>query len=434
MTSKALSRRGFLKLVGTTAAGGFLVACAPTVSTPATPVESGAAESTQISIAVGGWAVEPTQQVLDELGFTDQTGIEVEVLTRPGTGDEFITQMASAVRAGTSPYDVLDFEDEIAITFSRAGWLVGLDDLLPDDFWEDWPQSMLDMRDVWDQHEGATFRIHHNYEACYWWYRKDWFDEKGVEVPATWDEIAAMGEVFTDEATGVWATEDGLTSGAFLNVYLAWVTRQAGGDSFAVGEEYRTALQYIHDLMYTHKALNPASLQKNYDEQNADYIADRVAFMRQWPFFYDVSRAAPDWFEEDKVTIALPPVGPGGPSGSTYAAGWGFGMPTTTPNLEAAGQLVLFLVDKQNAGPMAKINTWFLSARDSVLEAVGDEGMAPFLKMYVDAGVIGLRPFHANNVEAISILEEDASAYLTNQITLDEAIERSSTRMAELEA
>ena len=60
--------------------------------------------------------------------------------------------------------------------------------------------------------------------------------------------------------------------------------------------------------------------------------------------------------------------------------------------------------------------------------------MAPFLKMYVDAGVIGLRPFHANNVEAISILEEDASAYLTNQITLDEAIERSSTRIAELEA
>jgi multiple sugar transport system substrate-binding protein len=434
MISKQLSRRTFLRLAGSTAVGGILTACAAPAATPATPAESTTAEATQISIAVGGWAVDPTRQVLDQLGFKDQTGIDVEVLTRPGTGDEFITQMASAVRSGNSPYDVMDFEDEIAITFSRAGWMLGLDDLLPGDFWDDWPQDMLHMRDVWDQHDGDTFRIHHNYEACYWWYRKDWFDEKGVSVPSTWDEIAAMGEVFTDEQAGVWATEDGLISGGMFNVYLAWVTNQAGGVTFEVGDEYRTALQYIYDLMYTHNSLNPASLQKNYDQQNADYIADRVAFMRQWPFFYEVSRAATDWFEEDKVTIALPPVGPGGAAGSTYAAGWGFGIPKVTNNVEAASELLLFLVDKENAGEMAKIDTWFLSARDSVLEAVGDQGMAPYLKMYADAGVIGLRPFHPNLVEAISILEEPASAYLTNQLSLDAAIEQTQTRMAELES
>jgi ABC-type glycerol-3-phosphate transport system substrate-binding protein len=63
-----------------------------------------------------------------------------------------------------------------------------------------------------------------------WWYRKDWFDEKGVAVPTTWEEVAAMGEVFTDKDNGVWATEDGLIKGAFLNVYLAWITLQAGGN------------------------------------------------------------------------------------------------------------------------------------------------------------------------------------------------------------
>jgi ABC-type glycerol-3-phosphate transport system substrate-binding protein len=113
-----------------------------------------------------------------------------------------------------------------------------------------------------------------------WWYRKDWFDEKGIAVPQTWEEVKTMGEAFTDEAAGVWATEDGLIKGAFLNVYLAWVTLQAGGNPFDVGDPYKMALEYTYDLMYTQKALNPASLQKDYNQQNGDYIADKVAFMR----------------------------------------------------------------------------------------------------------------------------------------------------------
>ena len=144
---------------------------------------------TKITIGVGNWAVESMTEVLQTLEFTEQTGIEVEVLTRPGTPNEFITQMAGAIQAGNSPYDVIDFEDEIASTFSRAGWLLGLDDLLAPDFWDDFPPAMVEMADVWDKYNGETFRIHHNYEASYWWYRKDIFDEKGLAVPTTWDEV-----------------------------------------------------------------------------------------------------------------------------------------------------------------------------------------------------------------------------------------------------
>jgi hypothetical protein len=48
---------------------------------------------------------------------------------------------------------------------------------------------------------------------------------------------------------GSLGTEDGLIKGAFLNVYLAWVTLQAGGNPFDVGEPYKMALEYINDLM-----------------------------------------------------------------------------------------------------------------------------------------------------------------------------------------
>lgn len=156
--------------------------------------------------------------------------------------------------------------------------------------------------------------------------------------------------------------------------------------------------------------------------------------MRQWPFFYDVARAKTDWFAEEKAAVTFPPVGPGGKAGSTYAAGWGYGILKSAPNPEGAQELLKFLVDKENAGPMAEIDTWYLSNRHSVLEAVGDQGMAKHLKEYTDAGIIGNRPFHPKFNEASTKLDEIASAYLTQQIDLDTCLQQGKDAMAALSA
>ena len=424
-----VSRRDFLKFTGATAAaaasGGLAksrVFAGPNVIR----------RRKKIAIGVGGWAVDSMTKIFQEMDFTSSTGIEVEVLTRSGVVNEFITEMAGAIQAKTSPYDVIDFEDEIAVTFSRAKWLKGLDDILPAGMWDDFPQNMVDMAEIWDKYDGETFRIHHNYEACYWWYRKDWFDAKGVAIPTTWDEVGAMADVFTDEGNGVWATEDGLDSGGFLNVYLNWITLQAGGNPFEDMDAFRTALEYIKGLM-DGKALNPASLQKSYDALNADYVADKVAFMRQWPYFYNVSRAATDWFADDKVVVALPPAGPTG-APLTYVAGWGWGIPKTTKNSDEAAQLLSWLVDTKNAADMLALtkDVWYLSARNGVLAAADPEGIPSYLKMYSDAGAIGVRPFHPKFVEALAVLEESASAYLTNQINLDSAISQTEDRLGKI--
>jgi len=436
MATRNISRREFLKVASIGITGATLAAC-KAKATPTPTQAPGEAEATKppaaskggkVVIAVGGWAVEPTKLILDKLGWAD-TGITPDIQTRPGTLDQLNTMLTSAVASGTSPYDVLDFEDEAAATYSRAGFFLTLDDLLPPDFWDDFPDTMKSMADVWDKLNGKTFRIHHNYEACYSWYRKDWFDAKGIQPPKTWDEVANLGKVFTDEAKNVWATEDGMTKGGMMNVYLAYLTKQAGGNPFDVDDKFRTALEYFHKLIYDAKAFNPAALQKNYDQVNADYTEDKVAYFRQWPFFYDVARAKTDWFKEDKAVVIMPPVGPGGAPNSTYAAGWGFGIIKTSQNMDNAMTLFKFLIDKKNAGQMAMLNTWFLINRKSVLDIVGDKGMAKYLKMYSDAGVIGTRPFHPKFVEALAVLEDAASAYLTNQIGLDQAMKQAQDGM-----
>lgn len=436
MEKNAVSRRKFLSLAGVAAGGTLLAACGaqPQTST-LTQAPTVVTGSRKVRIAVGGWAEQNMKDLLAKTDFTKQTGIDVEVVLRTDTKETELTRLASAVQSGTSPYDVIDFEDELTTSFSQAGYVIGLDDILPKDLWDDFSPEMVEYSKTWSTYQGETFRVIHNWEMPYWWYRKDWFDEKGVAVPTTWDEVKGMGEVFTDEAKGVWATEDGLIKGAFLNVYLAWVTLQAGGNPFDVGPEYKTALEYTYDLLYTSKALNPASLQKDYNQQNGDYIADKVAFMRQWPFFGDVARGDENkaWFNEDKVAIELPPVGPGGKAGSTYPAGWGFGIIKTSPNLAEAKELLTFLVSKEVAVEAMKVGFWFLNARKSVLaEAPQDNWLVQAMKKYTDAGVIGVRPFHPRFVEALTVLEDTAAAYLTKQTTIDEALEQAKDRLAEL--
>lgn len=181
---------------------------------------SGVAWAETITVAVGGWAVEDTKRAIEELGFTEKTGIKVEVVTRPGAAPDFLSQMTSAIMAGTTPYDVVDMEDECFISMSRAGWLEPLDDLYDDEFWEDWPQAMLDMMEVWNIYNGELLRIPHNYEAQYFWYRKDILDGMGLEVPQTWEEIIEVGKQVSGD--GVWGISDGLAKGRIS--WSTWVT------------------------------------------------------------------------------------------------------------------------------------------------------------------------------------------------------------------
>jgi ABC-type glycerol-3-phosphate transport system substrate-binding protein len=431
-------------MAGLAATSGTLAACGvqatqTPVATEAPPVAATTAPAVvqggKVRIAVGGWAEQNIKDLLAVTEFTKNTGIDVEVVLRTDTKETELARLSSAVQAGDTPYDILDFEDELTTSLSQAGYMLPLNDLISQEVWDDLSPSMKAYTDVWSTYNGEVFRMIHNWEMPYWFYRKDWFDEGGVAVPTTWDEVKALGEVFTDEAAGVWASEDGLIKGAFLNVYLAWVTLQAGGNPFDVGPEYRQALEYTNDLMYTSKVLNPASLQKDYNQQNGDYVADKVAFMRQWPFFGDVARSDDNaaWFNEDKVAIALPPVGPGGPGGSTYAAGWGFGIVKNSPNLEAAKELFKFLVSTEAAVEAVKVGFWFLSARKSVLAAApADSWLVQALKNYTEADVIGVRPHHPQFVEALTVLEDTAAAYLTQQISLEESMQQASDQLATL--
>jgi len=158
---REITRRDFLKIAGLAATGTTLAACTPAATPEPTSVLTEAPAvitPRNVRIAVGGWAEQNMKDLLEVTDFSGQTGIDVEIVLRTDTKETELTRLASAVQSDTSPYDVIDFEDELTTSFSQAGYVIGLDDLLPSDFWDDFPPEMRAYNDVWGTYQGETFR------------------------------------------------------------------------------------------------------------------------------------------------------------------------------------------------------------------------------------------------------------------------------------
>src|SRR5258708_9240297 len=127
--SKNVTRREFFKVAGAAAAGVAAAAAAPNAV-------SALAASTRPTFGVPRLLQTPTvkigvlssnEAILKDLiakaDFAKNVGVNVETVVRSDTKETELARIVSAVQAGTSPYDLIDFEDELTTTLSRAGYV-----------------------------------------------------------------------------------------------------------------------------------------------------------------------------------------------------------------------------------------------------------------------------------------------------------------------
>ncbi len=418
--SEQMSRRNFLKSSAAAAA----LAAAPKMRGPW--VINRRRQNTVV-LRIQAFAHEAIQAVLPP--FQESTGLTVQLDTGPSSGVEHLTEATTAYAAGDSPWDVVSDSDEGAPVEARAGWLEPLDGVIPQETWDDFPQGMRDAFPVWYGYDGAMYRVPHEFAVGYYFYRKDLIGE----APKTWEEVIEKGLEVTDSANNVWATADGLTKGALMFVYLAYLTSQTGGDIFAMDDGLANAARLLYEMINTYKIMPQDVINMNYDQQNELYMDDKVMFMRQWPFFQSVAEGNAAWYSPDKVAIALPPAGPMG--GGSWWGGWGFTIPKLAPNMDGAKALIAYLTSNEVAPQLAAGQSWFVMPRTSILNAMAGTGnpIVDAMGMYADAGVIRPRPFHPRAAEAQIAVEDAISLYITKQATLQEALQTGKDLLAALE-
>jgi ABC-type glycerol-3-phosphate transport system substrate-binding protein len=430
--SKKFTRRSMLK-TGAAASGVALASQLAPKQTSAGPVPAPAyvrrlsqSSGLTLKLAIQAFAHDALRPVLDD--WSAATGNTVELESGPVSGQEMITKYAPAFQSETSPVDIISDADDSSPTFMRAGWIEPLDGVIPDSTWSDFPESFTQQIETWHSYDGVRYRIPHEFAIGYTFYRKDWFDEKSFAPPATWDEVVGIGQEFT--ADPVWGTLDGITKPGLTFVYLAYLTAQSGGQIFEFDDATAEAFQFAYDLIHTHKVMPETALSTDYTQQNEEYMNGHVAFMRQWPFFWDVARGDTERYTEGMAEIALPPAGPAG--AFSWWGGWGFSVPKFAPNKEAALDLVAYLTAPEQIVRLAEGQSFFATPRASILEALGDNGLAPYMKLYADNDVPSARPFHEKVAEAQAVVDDVGSLFLTNQASLEEAIATGKDRIADL--
>lgn len=426
-----LTRRTFLKGTAGSIAAGLAAGGPGKFLTQGIYAPALIRQNNTVVFAIQQFAHPAIQSVLPK--FEEDTGLTVQLEGGPVSGNDMLTRYSPAFASGTSPVDVFSDADDSSPTFMRAGWVMPLDEVLPQEIWDDFPPSMQDHIKGFLSIDDVPYRIPHEFAVGYFFNRQDLLEEKGLSVPTTWEELVEVGKEVTDAANGIFATTDALIKPALLYVYVAYLTSQTGGKVFEFDEATGEALQFLYDMIHTHGIFPETALNQDYTAQNELYMQDKIYFMRQWPFFQGVAEANTDWYAPEKMVIALPPAGPAG--SKSWIGGWGFSIPTFAPNPDGAKALLQYLSSKEVAPELAKQQGFLLTPRYSILEALADsdDELIAAMGMYAENNVFAPRPFHPRVAEAQTVVDDMASLFLTKQATLSEVLEQGKALIAALD-
>ena len=204
--------------------------------------------------------------------------------------------------------------------------------------------------------DGKTYLMPMFYGPCGLFYNKGLFEEKGWEVPATWDEMWALGDTAAEEGISLFTYP---TAGYFDAFFYALLRETMGSEDFQKALRYeegiwdtegaQTAFDIIGKLAtYTEKT-TPANANDNDFRKNQQLILDNKAlFMPNGNWVIGEMADAPraDGFEWGFT--ALPAVEEGGErtSYSFFEQIW---MPKGAVNKDLGKQFIAYMYSEEAA-------------------------------------------------------------------------------------
>jgi len=202
--------------VGTMATALLLAACGGDDSTNESETASDNGEE-QVKITFWDENAGPQRTPIWEELITrfenENPNIDVEYVGLPK--DSAKSKMDAAIAADDTP-DVASVQTSWLPEFAIREALLPLDDYLADSELKDLiNEGAINFNKdiVFDK---KLYGIPYTQNLDILWVRKDWFEEKGVKIPETWDEFYAAAEAMTDKANNIYGyTIRGGAGGSF---------------------------------------------------------------------------------------------------------------------------------------------------------------------------------------------------------------------------
>ena len=355
--SLALAATMSLSLLSACGGGNDAPAGASNSPTGGTPSTGGDLSGTTIQVAAieTSYGTEVWQQVAD--AFTDQTGINVELVTDKKLedvigpamqGGEYpdVIHLAVGREAGLTEQfikdkNIAEITDVLSMTVPGEDVTVG-DKIIPG--------FVNDNSTTNPYADGKTYLAPMFYSPCGLFYNKGLFEEKGWEVPTTWDEMWELGDKAAAEGISLFTYP---TTGYFDAFFYALMYEAGGEDFFFDATHYaegiwdsaeaQTCFDIVEKLASYTNPITPAQANDQDFTQNQQLVLDNKAlFMPNGTWIVVEMAEAPraDGFEWGMT--ALPAITEGGDrySYTFFEQMW---IPAGATNVDAAKQFIAFM-------------------------------------------------------------------------------------------
>ncbi|MDG5472908.1 ABC transporter substrate-binding protein [Jeotgalibacillus sp. ET6] len=148
------------------------------------------------TVTLAGWGGNPTEQALLEETLADfeeknpDIDVKLEVIA-----DQYMDVMKTRLIGGEGP-DVFYLDAFEAPGMIETGVIEPLDEYVTDEFEvEDFEEPLLDAF----KQDDATYGFPKDYSTLALFYNKTMFEEAGVEVPTTWEEMMEVSKALTKD-------------------------------------------------------------------------------------------------------------------------------------------------------------------------------------------------------------------------------------------
>jgi len=324
---------------------------APTGGSSAAPVasakasEAPAAKPVTLHMIESLTSPERTKLLQDAIGRfqQDNPNIKVELISPPfDQADNKIRTMLAAKQ----DLDILEVRDLNIAEYVNNGYLEPLDTYAGG--WAD-SKTLSATSKIVGSTGGKLYFIANALYQRQMFYRKDWFDAKGLTAPKTWQELVDSAIKLTDPKQNRYGFSFRGGAGAngnfdhmiydfndkVINIDDAPFTKD--GKTIYGTPEAKQALE-LYKKLYK-EASPPDSINWGFQDQVQAFTSGVTGILLQDP---DVIKVLQDKMDPKTLETAPMPLGPNGKSlVSTGAAGWG--ITANSQNKEAAWKLIAFL-------------------------------------------------------------------------------------------
>jgi trehalose/maltose transport system substrate-binding protein len=289
-------------------------------------------QAAKIVFAVGGAPAELAfwEEIVRD--FSRETGVQAELLRQPANSDQQRQGLIVALKARMANPDVFLMDVAWLGLFAAAHWLTPLEQVDNAAFFPE----ILDLVDVY---HGQLLALPVYLDAGLLYYRQDLLAKFAIaQPPATWQELLEQAQTVQREMRKsdpafygfVWQGRqyEGLITNfqEFAGAQAGFVVTQNGHTRIVLDlPQNRTALQFMHDLIWKYHISPPATYTEMQEEETRlMFQKGSVLFERNWPYAWALHQQ-PDSPVRGKIGVTLPPAPVRG-QGVSSLGGWHIGV------------------------------------------------------------------------------------------------------------